>query len=248
MALFQDQGKNMNRIEKICKIFLVVYNITMLVAGLCIIVLCCWILLGRAYIGHLIAQHIYLGLLYLFIASSAFTVVISFLGCFGATYELKWMLYLYGGILLVLFVIFLSTCVSTLVARENAVKLIKNSLKKTMKSYPQKESSSDAWDYMQKQFKCCGIDSYEDWNGNIPSSCCKNEAPDCDVTDTQAINLTGCYDSFSEYISSHLLHICILGLIISSFKILGMSSAFVLGDIIKHQRRRLPFDLRFQEL
>ncbi len=32
---------------------------------------------------------------------------------------------------------------------------------------------------MQSSLECCGVDSYSDWNVNIPQSCCVNRDENC---------------------------------------------------------------------
>jgi len=64
---------------------------------------------------------------------------------------------------------------------------------------------TDTWNVIQKDFSCCGVDSFDDWKNtafsggnNLPDSCCKDWTKDCGKSffnnpDVSKINEKGCY-------------------------------------------------------
>ncbi|XP_071452544.1 tetraspanin-4-like isoform X2 [Hetaerina americana] len=177
-----------------------------------------WLIISRSFVGKLIGLHMYVGLLYLLLTASCLAVLISFLGWFGASNRVKWMLYLYGGILSVIFLIVFVASMLGLLIRERTAKMIQNTLLYTINLYTNKPIIRQAWDEIQPYFKCCGVKSYEDWNKNIPQSCCRiikfQLDPQCNVTSfpPTAIYKDGCYALMVHFVSTHLVYICIFGL------------------------------------
>lgn len=91
---------------------------------------------------------------------------------------------------------------------------LKDALKKSMTNYSAVESDKMAWDNIQTNLKCCGIEGPSDWQGQpIPISCCNtvgetNEAPStyCQRTQSGSMYLitTGCYSKLREKSNSNV--------------------------------------------
>ncbi|XP_071452545.1 uncharacterized protein [Hetaerina americana] len=156
-----------------------------------------WLIISRSFVGKLIGLHMYVGLLYLLLTASCLAVLISFLGWFGASNRVKWMLYL---------------------------------------------------------FKCCGVKSYEDWNKNIPQSCCRiikfQLDPQCNVTSfpPTAIYKDGCYALMVHFVSTHLVYICIFGLATGFLEVLCAALSFALATIILQAEYEVERDSYRDEL
>lgn len=129
---------------------------------------------------------------YILIAFSVIAVLISFFGCCGAVKENRCMLGTYFTIILALFVAML---VGAIIGYSgNYEDQIKNPLKETLKLYDEDKTDAgnaafrNAFDEIQKELRCCGIDSVKDWqtpsnthnfpdNFNKPVGCCMVKRP-----------------------------------------------------------------------
>nr|KAF6268583.1 CD37 molecule [Myotis myotis] len=117
--------------------------------------------------------------------SGVLTMGLALLGCVGALKELRCLLGLYFGMLLLLFVtqITLGILISTQKIRlERKVKELVQETIQNYRSDPEKSAAEESWDYVQFQLRCCGWNSPQDWfrvpsmrnNAsvfNVPCSC-----------------------------------------------------------------------------
>lgn len=131
----------------------------------------------------------------LLIILSLFIIVVTFFGCCGALKEHKCMLGTYFAIVLVFFIIFI---IAAIIGYTQSEDKMQKPLEKAITSYgwDNKTKITDAWDYVQESFKCCGANSLNDWQNNdlrkgtgrsgkyygkkndstvelVPESCCK---------------------------------------------------------------------------
>ncbi|KAM7058643.1 leukocyte antigen CD37 isoform 2-T3 [Molossus nigricans] len=91
---------------------------------------------------------------------------LALLGCVGALKELRCLLGLYFGILLLLFVtqITLGILISTQHIRLE--RKVKDIVQETIQNYrtdPEKSAAEESWEYVQFQLRCCGWNSPQDW-------------------------------------------------------------------------------------
>ncbi|XP_046394497.1 tetraspanin-9-like isoform X2 [Ischnura elegans] len=163
----------MNALGKCIRSFLMLYNLIIMGAGFGAIVVIVWMIIGRSFLGKLIGIHMYIGLLYMLLTASFLVVFISFFGCYGAANSLKWMLYAYGGVLSILFLLVFIASMMGLLVRDWISRMIHSSLLQSLNLYSKNKDIKQAWDEIQSYFRCCGVNSYQDWNGKIPSSCCQ---------------------------------------------------------------------------
>ncbi|XP_061184159.1 tetraspanin-1-like [Saccostrea echinata] len=153
------------------------------------------------------------GLGYFFVGLGLFLLIITIFGCCGACCKVKFMLVTYAIIVIVILVgelIF----VGILYGSPNTIKdEIKNPLKTSIQSdyigFNGTNLVSLGWNFAHRQFKCCGVDSYNDftggakWNTNYgtglkaPITCCitipDSALPTCATTPAD-IYTKGCFD------------------------------------------------------
>lgn len=148
-------------------------------------------LLGSLIIGACMSQMMKVeesighdGLNFLFhgpIGFGAFVVFISFFGCCGAWFKNRYMLMTFAVLLLVVLAIQVGVVYIVYEAFASLNKTVNKYLMATIK-LAKDESDDDfkvatfVWQYIQKHFNCCGVNSSSDWqvesNKTLPISCC----------------------------------------------------------------------------
>ena len=103
-----------------------------------------------------------------------------------------------------------------MVCRDSEEKLIKVDMKKTLNEYDTSVPVRAVWTRVQISFKCCGVDSYTDWQAvssmnktdSVPDSCCKAAKINCGKgalikPSGQAdnfLNTKGCFPVIIDYV------------------------------------------------
>ncbi|XP_054396919.2 leukocyte antigen CD37 isoform X6 [Pongo abelii] len=118
--------------------------------------------------------------------SGIFTIGIALLGCVGALKELRCLLGLYFGMLLLLFATQITLGILISTQRAQLERSLQDVVEKTIQKYgtnPEETAAEESWDYVQFQLRCCGWHSPQDWfqvlilrgNGSeahrVPCSC-----------------------------------------------------------------------------
>lgn len=108
---------------------------------------------------------------------------------------------------------------------------------------PNKTQIAIGWDNIQETYKCCGLESSEDWiaavNGT-PLSCCeiphgKLDQFNCNI-EQETLHKTGCVVAFGDYIKSHALSLALAGVILAVIQLFGLLSACLIARQIKKNR------------
>uniref|UniRef100_T1PF15 Tetraspanin n=1 Tax=Musca domestica TaxID=7370 RepID=T1PF15_MUSDO len=99
------------------------------------------------------------------------------------------------------------------------------------------------WDYVQRTFTCCGVESYKDWNtvlnGSLPLSCCRNPVGHvgsftCTMNNEDVNRYSlGCLSEFSNYIAAHAVSLGAAGVVIAIIQFFGVLFACYIAREIK---------------
>lgn len=143
---------------------------------------------------------------YVLIAIGAFTFVVGFCGCCGAIKESKCLLYIYVTFVAFILLIEIAGAIVVGVYKGNVESQLKSSIGNMINQYyigiPTSSDNSpsavfsNAWNYAQVFFKCCGINNYTDfttstwyksyrnytvnsmtYQAQIPQTCCQFTDP-----------------------------------------------------------------------
>merc|ERR1712080_434745 len=123
------------------------------------------------------------------------------------------MMYTYGTMLTLILLSLIGVAISVYVLRSDVRDAITKEMAKSLKNYnePEHRGVTETWDFMQKNFKCCGVNNYTDWEGtpaftntgNVPDTCCKKNTEGCGKgasISTDKIYTTGCFVKFENFI------------------------------------------------
>lgn len=195
---------------------------------------------------------------YILIAVGAFMFLVSFLGYCGALKESQCMLTLYGILLIAILILEITAGVLAVVYKSTAEQETKNILKTSLEKFYNSTDSQDAvtlaWDTLQINLKCCGVDNYEDYQQNqvwkqqsyvIPPSCCalsldnKPLDPTCTTSPNEANSYykTGCYQKIIDWLMLNLNLIIIIAAVLGLVEIIGILFAFCLAKSINSYKK-----------
>ncbi|XP_054444503.1 leukocyte antigen CD37 [Pteronotus mesoamericanus] len=118
--------------------------------------------------------------------SGILTMGLALMGCVGALKELRCLLGLYFGVLLLLFVTQITLGILISTQRIRLERKVKDIVQETIQNYysdPENTEAEESWEYVQFQLRCCGWNSPQDWyrvpslsnnesdSYNVPCSC-----------------------------------------------------------------------------
>ncbi|XP_078586600.1 tetraspanin-8-like [Branchiostoma floridae x Branchiostoma japonicum] len=145
---------------------------------------------------------------YMCIAAGGVIMVVGFLGCCGAITENKCMLITFAICQFLIFGLMLSAGVVGLVYRnrvsEELTSVVNDVVDSSTKIDQKPAYFLDATVALQETFKCCGYDSYNNWQdpGNVRSCDCSGETDkDEYCNDNNRRYYRPCLDLFEEYLS-----------------------------------------------
>ncbi|XP_066995555.1 CD151 antigen isoform X2 [Anabrus simplex] len=185
------------------KYTLFIINSLLFVGGVAVMSVAIWMLVDKMHTVDIIGnEELYKGIVYVLCGAGAFVAFVSFLGCIGAMKEVKCLLGLYALIVFIIFVIMLVGGILGYVFREKVNDKIDEKMESSMKLYGQKDYVTDSWDWVQKEFECCGVNSHKDWpdmQKTFPDSCC-SDGKQCSSNIGDRLYKEGCLKKTKEFI------------------------------------------------
>ncbi|XP_021091395.1 leukocyte antigen CD37 isoform X1 [Mesocricetus auratus] len=175
------------------KYFLFVFNLFFFVLGGLIFCFGTWILIDKtSFVSFVGLSFVPLQTWSKVLAvSGVLTMALALLGCVGALKELRCLLGLYFGMLLLLFATQITLGILISTQRIRLERRVQELVLQTIHSYranPDETAAEESWDYAQFQLRCCGWYSPRDWisartlRGNeseeplVPCSCYNSTA------------------------------------------------------------------------
>ncbi|ELK18544.1 Leukocyte antigen CD37 [Pteropus alecto] len=186
------------------KYFLFVFNLFFFVLGSLIFCFGIWILMDKtSFVSFVGLSFMPLQIWSKALAvSGILTMGLALLGCVGALKELRCLLGLYFGILLLLFVTQITLGILISTQRIRLERRVKDIVQETIQNYranPEQTAAEESWDYVQFQLRCCGWNSPEDWV-RVPSLS-SNESETyrvpCSCYNSSATNDSSIFDKIS---------------------------------------------------
>lgn len=175
------------------KYFLFVFNLFFFALGSLIFCFGIWILIDKtSFVSFVGLSFVPLQTWSKILAiSGILTMGLALLGCVGALKELRSLLGLYFGVLLLLFATQITLGILISTQRVRLERRVKELVLSTIQNYgsnPEETAAEESWDYAQFQLRCCGWNSPQDWfqvlilrgneseAGRVPCSCYNSSA------------------------------------------------------------------------
>lgn len=231
-------GRRMNGCGQCVKYGMFIANLFIFLGGAAVFGIGLWAAIDSGYVNELLGTNLYMGAIYVLIVTSAIVCVLAFFGCIGAARQVKCMLLTYFILLFLIFVTMLIGGVLGFVFREKVELTMQQEMKTAIKLYEGNRYITRAWDTTQERFKCCGYDSYWDWQTRIPESCCEEtyggQKKPCRTPNTRAnIYRDGCYDVVKDYVKRNAAIFGGAGIFVAVLMIMGMVFSCMLFKMIK---------------
>ncbi|CAL8352784.1 unnamed protein product [Merluccius merluccius] len=155
---------------RVTKYFLFIFNLIFFLFGAVIMGFGLWLLLdNQSFIAVLQDSSLALkAASYILIGVGAFSMLMGFVGCLGAIYEIRCLLGLYFTCLLLILLAQVAAGALIFFQKDVLNKEMSKIVTKVLDNYGGKNSTTEqAWDFIQRTMECCGWTGHADWNGNM---------------------------------------------------------------------------------
>ncbi|KAM4751802.1 leukocyte antigen CD37 isoform 1-T1 [Cyanocitta cristata] len=151
------------------KFFLFLLNLLFFFLGILLLTFSFWVLFDRQSFAAVLGSPLASLRLwsYGFSGVGIVTMLLGFLGCLGALKEVKVMLGLYFGILLLLFAAQITVAIIAYTQRAALATKVATYAEELIRGYPTQGPPGDpheSWDAVQQQLGCCGWKGPQDWD------------------------------------------------------------------------------------
>lgn len=137
-----------------------------------------------------------------------------------------------------MFVVILVGGILGFVFRGKVAQQMRLEMHSSLALYGNRRAVTLAWDETQTRLKCCGIDSYRDWYGSIPESCCQEayggqRKPCIDSPSPLTLHINGCHNVTTEFLKDHASIIAGTGIGVALLLLLALLFSLILFKSIE---------------
>ncbi|CAF2038730.1 unnamed protein product [Rotaria magnacalcarata] len=204
-----------------------IINICFFALGLAIVIFSWMLHLKSSDYGPLMGNEWFTAPVVLIISAKC-SMVLGLIGCIGAWFEKKSLLFLYIIAMIIVFAGLLIGVVLVIALNEQMIISARKDLLDNIRQKPQEENNfRKKMDAIQRRLHCCGLDEYRDWfnpdiqSGEtyVPDSCCIEEKFNCgkqiSANETSGlINTDGCFNMIQIEINRNLMIVGILSFVL----------------------------------
>lgn len=153
----------------ITKYFLFLFNLIFFLLGGVILGFGLWLLLdNQSFIVVLNDSTAVKVACYILIGVGGFSMLMGFVGCLGAIYEVRCLLGLYFTCLLLILIAQIAAGALIYFQKDLLDEEMSKIVSKVLSNYPGNNTTTEqAWDFIQRNMLCCGWSGKEDWSENM---------------------------------------------------------------------------------
>ncbi|XP_033111970.1 CD151 antigen-like [Anneissia japonica] len=220
----------------IAKIILFVLNLIVWIAGCTLLGLGAYMYIKSDDFSYILDSDTIYNVAILLMATGGFLFLVGLSGCYGACAENVCCLMLYFGLMFIVLIMQLVGAVLAFIYQDDLKAELQDTMSTTIKEkYGNTKEATDAIDYVQENFKCCGAESFTEWLldfESIPTSCCKVE--NC-LPIPGTVYEKGCVEAVDDWGKKNLLILGGLSLGLLVFELIPMCLACCLRKMIKDE-------------
>lgn len=220
-------GGAMDSCGRCMKFSLICINVVTFVAGAVALGVGLWVWTTRSFSSTLMSNNMFIASVGVVVAMGAAMMLITILGCCGATKEVKCMLLTYYILVFIIFVVMLVGGILQFVFREKVVTTLDRELYAAIPYYGVKHEYTKSWDDTQTFLQCCGVRSHKDWNDNVPESCCQEVYPgkrlDCKSSpNPTTMYVDGCLMKVIDFLREDALYVGVVAVVVAIIMLLAL--------------------------
>ncbi|KAG0424944.1 hypothetical protein HPB47_027869 [Ixodes persulcatus] len=174
-----------------------------------------------------------------FIVTGIVVVVVSILACIGTAKGQSAMLYIFGVVLILVFLAELTAGIVGYVYIRQVKEGIGRGMNSSMVHYGAGGLSDETVDFVQNNLGCCGLMSAEDWlateyyrgSHHFPKSCCSAPNVAC-TAENLTLRAEGCYSKVMRFLDTNLSAIAGGAVGFAFFQLFGVALSFCLASNI----------------
>lgn len=144
----------------------------------------------------------------------------------------------YTGILLVLFLVEACLGVAALLNKGSLESVSEQTLSSMLSGFYDSKDKREFLDRVQTDLHCCGVQGPQDWKGQIPLSCCTQEAAQRGYCSAQEIYAEGCLGVLADQAKSLATSLGAVAIGVAFLKIIGIIFSLCLINSIRNDKRR----------
>jgi len=200
-----------NCCESLVKYFMVFFNILFTIAGCVLLGFGAWSQVdAKNYLNFLGDNYVQTPIFLMVVGGVIFAV--AFLGCCGACRESKCLIHTYACLLAVIIVAQVGAGIAAFLLKGDLDVEVTKNMEAGMTNYgngAEFDGVTKAWDIVQENYECCGVQGQADWHAErpdrfnvteTPDSCCKGgHVAACGADAGAAKFQEGCYGKFKDF-------------------------------------------------
>lgn len=233
------------------KCLLHTFNFIFLLSGCAVLGVGIWTLVAKRHHLSLLTTATYASTAYMLVLAGALVILVTALGCVAVCRLHRCFLLVYTFLLLLIFLMEAVAGIIAYVYEEQVWHELADGLNTTfIESYGIDAARTEAINDLQRSFKCCGANGFEDWKhsvwrskipntkNKVPDSCCKTIGTGCGtLAHPSNIFYDGCINALHDQIREHLIIIGAVGLGICLVQVFGMIFSCCLYLRLRDYRR-----------
>ncbi|XP_047121673.1 CD63 antigen-like [Schistocerca piceifrons] len=153
--------------------------------------------------------------------------LVASLGCCGAIRESAPLLIAYAALLGAVFIAELAAGAAAAASKDRLEDVLKTSMEDSQKHYQNSTIEKTAWDRLQTELTCCGVENSQEWKPLPPKSCCAD--PDLCLK----VYTDGCLEKLKDEVKSSALLLAGVGIGIAFIELAGIVLALFMATSIK---------------
>ncbi|KAK7099473.1 tetraspanin-9-like [Littorina saxatilis] len=220
---------------KVVRGFFIFFNFIGIAMGIAMIAVGAYLYIEKKDFLNIMPKYEDINIAAVMVAAGIILLIIACIGFCGAWMESQCMLIMFFTAIFIIFAMEIAIGIVGFIYRGD----IDTELNKQLKAGLKEEKRHPSWDTIQKLYKCCGVDSYEDWyafytTGNqVPDSCCNHK--DCGSRPDLAYSV-GCYSKVKSEVEDNFYVLGAAGITLGVLQILLLVMTMLMICAIRQNR------------